>query len=78
MPHIVVMLVTGKSEKQKLQLAEAITKDVISIFGSKEESVSVAFEEVALKDWTDKVYIPEIQGKWETLYKKPGYNPLEK
>jgi hypothetical protein len=29
------------------------------------------------KDWTEKVYKPDIQDKWDKLYKKPGYNPFE-
>jgi len=78
MPHVVVKLAPGSSEEQKKQLAEEIVKDVMRILNRKEEVVSVALEEVDPKDWTDKVYIPDIQGKWNLLYKKPGYNPLEK
>ena len=75
MPHVVVKLVSGRSEQQKIRLAEEITKDVINILNSKEELVSIASEEVEPRDWTEKVYSPDIQGKWETLYKKPGYKP---
>jgi 4-oxalocrotonate tautomerase len=75
LPHILVKLVPGKSEEQKSRLAEEITKDVIDIFGTKEESVTVAFEEVEKQDWMEKVFRPDIQDKWETLYKKPGYGP---
>lgn len=78
MPHVVVKLAPGSSEEQKKNLAEEIVKDVMRILDRKEEVVSVALEEVDPKDWTDKVYIPDIQGKWSTLYKKPGYNPFEK
>ena len=78
MPHVVVKLVPGSSEEQKNQLAEEIVKDVMRILNRKEEVVSVALEEVDPKDWTDKVYVPDIQDKWDTLYKKPGYNPFEK
>ncbi len=28
------------------------------------------------EDWAEKVYEPDILGKPETIYKKPGYNPL--
>jgi len=77
MPHVVVKLVPGSSEEQKNQLAEEIVKDVMRILNRKEEVVSVALEEVDPKDWTDRVYIPDIRGKWNTLYKKPGYNPFE-
>ena len=77
MPHIVVKLAPGSSEEQKNQLAEEIVKDVMRILDRKEEVISVALEEVDPKDWTDKVYIPDIQGKWNMLYKKLGYNPFE-
>lgn len=76
MPHIVVKLWPGKSEKQKAQLAEQIVKDVMDILNNKEEHVSVAVEEIDPDDWTEKVYKPDILHKWEKLYKKPGYNPL--
>jgi 4-oxalocrotonate tautomerase len=73
MPHVVVKLWPGKSEQRKVQLAEEIAKDVMSVLQYGEESVSVAIEEVKPEDWAEKVYKPDIQGKWETLYKKPGY-----
>lgn len=76
MPHIVVKLWPGKSEHQKTRLAEEITKAVMSVLHYGEESVSVALEEVTPKDWTEKVYAPDIQMKWDTLYKKPGYEPF--
>jgi 4-oxalocrotonate tautomerase len=37
-----------------------------------EESVSVAMEEVTARDWLEKVYKPDIQNKWDHVYKKPG------
>jgi 4-oxalocrotonate tautomerase len=58
-----------------MRLAQVITKDVVKILHSREELVSIAFEEVEPQDWTEKVYGPDIQGKWETLYKRPGYDP---
>lgn len=75
MPHIIVKVVPGKSDAQKSRLAEAITRGAIDIFNSKEESVTVAIEEVEKQDWMKKVYTPDIQNKWKTLYKKPGYGP---
>lgn len=73
MPHVIVKLWPGKSEKQKTRLAEEIAKDVMEVLHYGEESVSVAFEEVKSQDWAEKVYRPDIQGKWDKLYKKPGY-----
>jgi 4-oxalocrotonate tautomerase len=43
---------------------------------TSEEAVSVAFEDVAKEDWVETVYKPDIIGKWQTLSKKPGYDPL--
>jgi len=34
-------------------------------------------EEVKSDEWTDKVYKPDIREKWDNLYKKPEYNPLD-
>ena len=76
MPHVVVKLLPGRSEQQKTRLSEEITKDVMSILKCEEQSVSVAFEEVDSEDWTETVYKPDIQSKWDSLYKKPGYDPL--
>ena len=75
MPHVIVKLWPGKSEEQKAHLAEAITKDVMRILHYGEESVSVAIEEVSAQHWRDKVYKPDIQNKWDTVYKRPGYDP---
>jgi len=74
MPHVIVKLWPGKSEQQKIRLAEAITRDVAEILHYGEESVSVALEEIKSQDWVDKVYRPDIKNKWDSLYKKPGYD----
>ena len=74
MPHVIVKLWPGKSEPQKARLAEAIARDVMEMLNYGEESVSVAIEEVEPRDWAEKVYKPDIVGKPEQLYKKPGYD----
>jgi 4-oxalocrotonate tautomerase len=76
MPHVIVKLWPGKSEQQKKRLADAITKDVMTVLQYGEESVSVAFEEVTPQEWTEAVYKPDIQAKWDQVYKKPGYEPF--
>jgi 4-oxalocrotonate tautomerase len=73
MPHVVVKLWPGKSEAQKIALADAIARDVMQVLDYGEESVSVAFEEVEASDWAARVYRPEIRDKWDQVYKKPGY-----
>ncbi len=77
MPHVIVKLWPGKSERQKARLAEAIARDVMSVLNYGEESVSVALEEVAPQDWAEKVYKPDILNKAGQLYKKPGYDLSE-
>jgi 4-oxalocrotonate tautomerase len=73
MPHVIVKLWPGKSEQQKIRLADKIAKDVMDVLSYGEESVSVGFEEISSKDWKEKVYKPDITDKWDKLYKKPGY-----
>ena len=75
MPHIIVKLFPGRSEEQKLKLADEIVKDVVAIANCAEKSVSVAFEEIEEKDWVEKVYKPDIQNNKDSLYKEPGYKP---
>ena len=75
MPQVIVKLWPGESEQQKTRLAEAITKDVMDILHYGDKSVSVAMEEVKSQDWVEKVYKPDIKKNWDTLYKKPGYDP---
>ena len=73
MPHVIVKLWPGKSERQKTRLAGKITKDVMDVLNYGDESVSVAFEEISAKDWAKKVYKPDIVARPERIYKKPGY-----
>ncbi len=77
MPHVIVKLWPGKSEQQKTRLAEAITKDVTDILDYGEESVSIGLEEVKSQAWLEKVYKPDIQNKWDKLYKRPAYDVNE-
>ena len=77
MPHIIVKLYPGRSEKQKKQLAREIVKKVAEIADCKERSVSVALEEVAPDDWAEAVYRPDIIDNEEKLVIKPGYNPFQ-
>jgi 4-oxalocrotonate tautomerase len=77
MPHIGVKLYPGRSEQQKIRLAEQIVKDVVALMKCGEESVSVAIEEIQPEDWAETVYKPDILGNWKKLYKRAGYNPFE-
>ena len=77
MPHVIVKLYPGRSEEQKIKLADEIVKDVVAIAKCDEKSVSVAFEEIEKEDWAEKVYKPDILDNKDSLYRKPGYNPFE-
>jgi 4-oxalocrotonate tautomerase len=73
MPHVIVKMYSGKSDKQKQQLADEIVKDFIQLFGYEEEALSVAIEDITPADWKGKVYDEEIMADQDKLFKKPGY-----
>lgn len=75
MPHVIVKLYPGRSEKLKTKLAEEITKAVMSALNSDEKAISVGVEDVKPEHWTETVYKPDILGKPGTIYKKPGHSP---
>jgi 4-oxalocrotonate tautomerase len=75
-PHVIVKMYAGRAESQKGALAEEITRAVTKTLGYSDDAVSVSIEDLAPKDWAEKVYRPDIADKPEQLYKKPGYNPL--
>lgn len=75
MPHVIVKLYSGRSERQKQALARAVTEAVTGALTCGEESVSVGIEDMEPKDWTEKVYRADIIGKPDTIYKEPGYEP---
>jgi len=75
MPHVIVKLWPGKSAAQKARVTEAIVRDVTSVLGSSDDSVSVSFEEIRPEDWTEQVFKPDILDKWDKLTKEPGYGP---
>lgn len=76
MPHVIVKLYAGKTEEQKHELAEAVTKALMSSsLNYAEKSVSVAIEEIAQERWAEDVYKPDILESAH-IYKKPGYDPF--
>ena len=76
MPHVIVKIVTGRSEAQKAAIAEAVTRALMASAGSAEANISVGIEDIAKEAWVEEVYRPDILGRAGTLYKKPGYDPL--
>ncbi|HAJ95812.1 MAG TPA: 4-oxalocrotonate tautomerase [Actinobacteria bacterium] len=77
MPHIIVKLWPGRTEEQKADLSSKITKVLKDAINVSDSSISVAIEEVPEEKWKEMVYDPEIIGKKELLYKKPGYTLSE-
>lgn len=75
MPHVIVKMLEGRSEEQKARIAADVTKAIMAGADCAESSVSVGIEDVAKDRWAEDVYDPDIEGKWGTLYKKPGYGP---
>ena len=75
MPHVIVKLWPGKSEPQKQKLADKITQAIGETLHYGEESPLGRLRRDCGKDWTEKVYKPDILGKKSTLYKQPGYEP---
>ncbi len=72
MPHIIVKLGPGRTEKIKKNLAEKIAVTVAEELKVDIGDVSVALEEVLREDWGDKVYKAEIKDN-PNLYHKPDY-----
>ena len=74
MPHVIVKLYSGRSEQQKSKLAEEVTKAVMAGANCGEDAVSVSIVDIEPADWAEKVYKPDIMGRWDQVYKKPGYS----
>ena len=73
MPHVTVKMYPGKTDAQKAEMAEAIAAALMASAGTAEKAISVSIEDVAQADWEAQVYRPEIVGRPEILFKKPGY-----
>jgi 4-oxalocrotonate tautomerase len=75
MPHVIVKMYSGRSEKDKKRLAVEITEAVTKTLKYGEESVSVAIEEVEPRHWVEKVYNPDILGHPEKITNNPATLP---
>ncbi len=75
MPHVIIKLWPGRTEKQKAGLSKKITEALIDSLDVPDSSISVAIEEIPEKKWKEMVYDPDIAGKKDLLYKEPGYSP---
>jgi 4-oxalocrotonate tautomerase len=77
MPHIIVKMVSGRSEEAKQDLAEKLAKTLMETLNSPSEAVSVAIEDIPKERWAEAVYVPDIQQKADLVYRKPGYDPFK-
>ena len=51
MPIITISTYSGKTQREKDRLAEAITEDVIKIFGVEKKDVIIVFQEQPHGNW---------------------------
>ena len=51
MPIITIALYSGRSQREKDRLAEAITEDIVKILGVGKKDVVVLFEEAPHGNW---------------------------
>ena len=73
MPHVIIKLLPGRTEEQKLEISKRITDVLVEVAITKPGNVSVAFEDVSGEDWTEQVTIPFLHGKSETICKWPDH-----
>lgn len=76
MPHVIVKMIEGKTEEQKQAMTAAVAEALKTTLGCSDSAISVAIEDFPKEDWTDAVYVPDIQGKVDQIYRKPGYDPF--
>lgn len=77
MPHIDIKhFPVSMDEASKKEFIASITLVVKSAFGCQEEAISIAIEPIDPKDWSDRVYEPEIVKREKWLHKRPGYGRL--
>ena len=76
MPHITVKMWPGRTEEQKQQIADALTRELMATAGVTADAVSVIIEDVEPEVWDAEVCKKELAPKKNLLYKAPGY-PFE-
>lgn len=66
---LILMLLNGL-------IGKALTDTLSKSLGISDKFISLSIEDILKEDWVEDVYKPEIIGKSNNLYKKPGYDPL--
>ena len=74
MPHISVKMLKGRTEEQKQEAAKKLTAALCEALGCGDSHITVGIEDFTAEEWQD-VFAKDIEGKKDTLYKKPSYDP---
>lgn len=74
MPHISVKMLKGRTEEQKQEAAKKLTAALCEALGCVDSHITVGIEDFTAEEWQD-VFAKDIEGKKDTLYKKPSYDP---
>ncbi len=72
MPYVMVKMYPGRTEDQKMRLAEQIALDVVNIAKCPMDAVTVSIDEVDQDDWEQEVAKPFILNNEASLYIKTG------
>lgn len=74
MPHISLKMLKGRTEEQKKAAADKLTAALCEALGCGDGHVTVGIEDYTPEEWQE-VFAEEIEGKSDTLYRKPNYDP---
>ncbi len=74
MPHISVKMLKGRTEAQKQEAAKKLTAALCEALGCGDTHITVGIEDFTAEEWQE-VFAKDIEGKKDTLYKKPSYDP---
>lgn len=74
MPHITLKMLKGRTEEQKKAAADKLTAALCEALGCGDGHVTVGIEDYTAEEWQD-VFAKDIEGKSDTLYRKPIYDP---
>ncbi len=74
MPHISVKMLKGRTEEQKKAAAKKLTEALCEALGCGDSHITVGIEDFTAEEWQE-VFAKDIEGKKDTLYKTPSYDP---
>lgn len=73
MPHVIVKMAAGRTDAEKGALAQALAQVLMERLSCTEDQISIAVQDIKPGDWKPTVYLPDILGHPELLFKKPNY-----